>query len=76
MAIEAGTSTFVDITAIPNEKFWNGPPVEHGFMVATIGSDGQSFDLHGTFEQQPHLRPWWGPALANAALALLIGTIL
>jgi hypothetical protein len=76
LAVEAGTSTFVDITAIPNEKFWNGPPVEHGFMVATIGSDGQSFDLHGTFEQRPRLRPWWGPALAGAALALLIGTIL
>ena len=76
LSVEAGTSTFVDITAIPNEKFWNGPPVEHGFMVATIGSDGQSFDLHGVFEQRPRLRPWWGPALAGAAVALLIGTIL
>ena len=45
-------------------------------MVATIGSDGQSFDLHGIFEQRPRLRPWWGPALAGAAVALLIGTIL
>ena len=76
LSVDAGTSTFVDITAIPNEKFWNGPPVEHGFMVATIGSDGQSFDLHGIFEQRPRLRPWWGPALAGAAVALLIGTIL
>jgi hypothetical protein len=76
LSVEAGTSTFVDITAIPNEKFWNGPPVEHGFMIATIGSDGQSYDLHGIFEQRPRLRPWWGPALAGAAVALLIGTIL
>ena len=76
LSVEAGTSTFVDITAVPNEKFWNGPPVEHGFMIATIGSDGQSFDLHGIFEQRPRLRPWWGPALAGAAVALLIGTIL
>jgi len=74
--VEPGTSTFVDITVIPNEKFWNGPPVEHGFMIATIGSDGLSYDLHGVFEQRPRLRPWWGPALAGAAVALLIGTIL
>jgi hypothetical protein len=76
LSVEAGASTFVDITAIPSEKFWNGPPVEHGFMVATIGSDGLSFDLHGVFEQRPRLRSWWGPALAGAAVALLIGTIL
>jgi hypothetical protein len=76
LSVDAGTSTFVDITAIPHEKFWNGPPVEHGFMIATIGNDGQSFDLHGVFEQRPRLRPWWGPALAGAAVALLIGTIL
>ncbi len=76
LSAEPGTSTFVDITAIPNEKFWNGAPVEHGFMVSTIGTDGQSFDLHGTFEQRPRLRPWWGPALAGIAGALVIGAIL
>ena len=27
LSVNAGTSTFVDITAIPHEKFWNGPPV-------------------------------------------------
>ena len=76
LSAEAGTSTFVDVTATPNEKFWNGAPVEHGFMISTVGSDGQSFDLHGIYEQRPRLRPWWGPALAGIAGALVIGAIL
>lgn len=76
LSAEAGTTTFVDLTAVPSEKFWNGPVVEHGFTVTTIGTDGQSFELHGIYEQRPRLRPWWGPALAGMAAALVIGAIL
>ncbi len=76
LSVDAGASTFVDITAVPAEKYWNGPVVEHEFTVTTLGSDGQSFDLVGVYEQRPRLRPWWGPALAGMAAALAIGAIL
>jgi hypothetical protein len=76
VCVAAGTSASVNLAAVPLGKFWNGPPVEHAFLVGTSGSDGQAFELPSTFEQRPRLRPWWGPALAGALGALLIGTIL
>jgi hypothetical protein len=71
-----GETTVVDLVAEPVERFWNGPAVDHEFVVLALGSDEQAFELHGTYQQRPRLRPWWGPALAGAAAALLIAAVL
>jgi hypothetical protein len=76
VSVVAGSSASVEATVVPLEKFWNGPTIEHDFAVTTSGSDGQTFELPSTYVQRPRLRPWWGPTLAGALAALLIGVVL
>lgn len=76
VTVGAGERTVVEVKAIPATPLWNGPVVEHGFVVDTVGSDGRSFELHGAYEQRPRMRPWWGPALAGIPAALVVGGVI
>jgi len=75
LSVAAGASSFVDVFVVPVEKFWNGPPVDHALVVTAVGGDEQIDRFACTYQQRPLLRPWWGPALAGAATALVIGAI-
>ncbi len=76
LSVAAGQSSSIDLAAAPLARFWNGAPVHHDFVVTAVGSDGETVELPGTFEQRPRLRAWWGPALAGAFAALMIGAVL
>ncbi|MFT6292135.1 MAG: hypothetical protein ACJAR2_002749 [Ilumatobacter sp.] len=73
--IDPGKIAKVEFRLTAHTRFWNGPVVEHPFTVAVTGSNGESSELDGVFEQGPRARPWFGPAAAGAALALLLGTL-
>lgn len=75
VTVPPGRHADVTLTAVPSSTYWNGPSVEHPFAVTTTGSDGRSFELAGTYVQRPRMPAWLGPALAGAAMALLIGAI-
>ena len=60
----------------PTEKFWSGSPREHEVLITATGSDAQTHELHGVYEQLPRVRPWIGPAAAGAAAALLLSAII
>jgi hypothetical protein len=76
MSVAAGESSTVDVAAVPLESFWNGAPVRHDFVITATGSDDETVELEGTYEQRPRLRSWWGPALAGALAALTIGAVI
>lgn len=73
--IDPGKTAKVEFQLIPHNRFWTGPNVEHPFAVAVTGSNGESSDLNGVFEQGPRVRPWIGPAVAGMIGALLLGTL-
>lgn len=75
VTVPPGRQADVTLTAVPTSTFWNGPSVEHPFLVSTTGSDGRTFELAGTYVQRPRVPAWLGPALAGAAMALVIGAI-
>ncbi|MEM8621792.1 MAG: hypothetical protein AAGF73_18970 [Actinomycetota bacterium] len=60
----------------PIEKFWTGSPREHEVLITATGSDAQTHELRGVYEQLPRIRPWVGPAAAGAAAALLLIAII
>jgi hypothetical protein len=74
--LAAGERADIDLDVVPPQTFWTGAAVDHTFVVSSTGSDGETFELSGIYQQRPRLRWWWGPALAGALAALLIGAVL
>lgn len=74
-SIEPGQRGKVDLRVHPSEPFSSGPPREHAFEVVVVGSDRQTHNIAGVYEQQPRLRPWLLPAAAGMVGALLLGTL-
>lgn len=70
-----GDEAKVEIRAVAESKFWSGDPKIHEFVIRAEASDGVVTELPGTFEQGPRVRSWVVPALAGAAIALVLGTI-
>ncbi len=73
--VEPGSNAKVELRLVPHARFWNGPSVEHPFTLTVTGSNGERSELEGVYEQGPRFRPWFLPALAGAAGALLLGTL-
>jgi len=73
--IDGGKAANVELRIAPHSRFWSGPAVEHPFTVLINGSDNEQLTLEGLYEQGPRVRPWFGPALAGMAGALLLGTL-
>lgn len=73
--IDPGKTAKVEFRVAPHARFWSGAPIEHPFRLNINGSNGESCELEGLYEQGPRVRSWFGPALAGMAGALAIGTI-
>jgi len=73
--VDPGTSAKVELRVHPRVRFWNGEHQEHPFTVTVAGSDNETLQLEGVFEQGPRVRPWFLPAAAGMVGALAIGTL-
>jgi len=73
--VDPGTSAKVELRVHPKVRFWNGDPQEHPFTVDVAGSDNETLQLEGVFEQGPRVRPWFLPAAAGMIGALAVGTL-
>mgnify|MGYP001826242934 FL=1 len=75
LTVPAGGAQETTVKVTPTSTYWSGPTIDHGFIVSAIAPDGRSDELAGTYQQRPRVPRWLGPAVAGAALALLIGAI-
>ena len=75
LTVPAGGAQETTVKVTPTNTYWSGPTIDHGFIVSATAPDGRSDELAGTYQQRPRVPRWLGPAVAGAALALLIGAI-
>ena len=75
LTVPAGGTQETTVQVTPTNTFWNGPTIDHGFIVSATAPDGRSDELAGTYQQRPRVPSWLGPAAAGAAAALIIGAI-
>ena len=73
--VDPGKSAKVEIKVHPRARFWTGEPQEHPFTVNVEGSDHETHQFDGIFEQGPRVRPWFLPAAAGMVGALAVGTL-
>lgn len=73
--IDPGKTAKVELRIAPRSRFWSGPNQEHPFSVGVNGSNGENAALDGVFNQSARVRPWFAPALAGMAGALLVGAL-
>lgn len=73
--VDPGKTAKVELRIAPPTQFWNGPSIEHPFSLVVDGSNGDTVDLDGVYEQGPRLRPWFLPAAVGIAGSLIIGTL-
>lgn len=75
VTVMPGTTKESEIRAVPNDTYWSGPTITHGFTLRTAASDGTTGELVGSFDQRPRLPNWVGPAAAGALAALAIAAV-
>ncbi len=75
MTVEPGQTGLVSLRVEPPITYWSGPSHVHDFTLGATSAEGRSDELTGTYQQQPRLPNWVGPAAAGAGAALLVGTI-
>jgi hypothetical protein len=75
VSVEPGRESRVELRVTPHHRFWSGSRVDHEFAVELAGSNGERIELGGVYDQGPRVPAWLGPALAGAAIALLLGTL-
>jgi hypothetical protein len=73
--VDPGKTAKVEIKVHPRSRFWTGEPQEHPFTVNVAGSDHETHQFDGVFEQGPRVGPWFLPAVAGMIGALVVGTI-
>jgi hypothetical protein len=75
LSVAPGLTGDAKVRVTPTATYWSGPTQDHDVSVNVLSSDGRTDSLTGTYQQQPRVPNWMGPAAAGALAALVLGAV-